>query len=218
MTLVIPTTGEDRERGLTAAGAALRRGQLVGLPLDWMYGLAADAFSATGTAALRTTKGRADLVVPVMVPTIATVSGLARIPATARALMRDFWPGGLTLLLLAQPTLSWSLTDPAGRVAVRMPMHPVALELLARTGPLGAVAAVAGQPQDAAAVLAGTAGHVSVLLDGGPLPPGPPSTVIDATSPVPVLVRPGAARVEDLRGTVPELVVPPVDLPATTQT
>lgn len=208
MTLVIPTSGEDRERGLTAAGAALRRGQLLGLPLDWMYGLAADAFSATGTAALRAAKGRPDLVVPVMVPAIATVQGLARVPPAARALMRDFWPGGLTLLLLAEPTLAWSLTDPAGRVAVRMPLHPVALELLARTGPLGAVAAVAGRPQDAAAVLAGTAGRISVLLDAGALPEGPASTVVDATGARPVLVRAGGVAVADLRDSVPELVVP----------
>ncbi len=131
---------EQRAHGLGAAAAALRRGQLVGLPLDTTYGIAADAFSERGTAALRAAKGRADLSIPVMVPKLATVAGLAEVDALVRRLMLDFWPGPLTLVLRAQSTLAWSLTDPAGRIAVRMPLHPVALELLERTGPLGIVA------------------------------------------------------------------------------
>ncbi len=134
-------TAEERERGLAAAAAALRRGQLVGLPLDTAYGIAADAFNPRGTQALRDAKGRADLSIPVMVPKIATVAGIAEVDSDARRLMLDFWPGPLTLVLPAQPTLAWSLTDPSGRIAVRMPLHPVALDLLERTGPLGVVAA-----------------------------------------------------------------------------
>ncbi len=134
---------EERERGLAAAAAAVRRGQLVGLPLDTAYGVAADAFNPRGTQALREAKGRADLSIPVMVPKIATVSGIAQVDSAARRLMLDFWPGPLTLVLPAQPTLAWTLTDASGRIAVRMPLHPVALDLLERTGPLGVVAAAA---------------------------------------------------------------------------
>lgn len=208
MTLRIATSQPaERERGLAAASAAVRRGQLVGLPLDTTYGLAADAFSEPGIASLRTAKGRADLVVPVMVPRIATVSGIAVVDLTARELMRGFWPGPLTLVLRAQPTLSWSLTDPGGRIAVRMPLHPVALELLARTGPLGVVAAAAGAVDPDAAYADGLADHLAVLLDAGALPGGPASAVVDASGAAPVLVRPGPLDPDDLRAVCPGLVV-----------
>jgi L-threonylcarbamoyladenylate synthase len=212
------STPDERDRGLAAAAAALRRGQLVGLPLDTAYGIAADAFTPRGTQALRDAKGRADLSIPVMVPKIATVSGIAEVDADARRLMVDFWPGPLTLVLPAQPTLAWSLTDPSGRVAVRMPLHPVALDLLERTGPLGVVAAAPSSPgggpvtadesfpEELAALLA-------VLLDAGPLPAGPVSAVVDLTGAAPILVRPGALDPDDLRATCPGLVVPPANPP-----
>jgi tRNA threonylcarbamoyl adenosine modification protein (Sua5/YciO/YrdC/YwlC family) len=207
------TTPDERDRGLSAAAAALRRGQLVGLPLDTAYGIAADAFNPRGTQALRDAKGRADLSIPVMVPKIATVSGIAEVDTNARRLMLDFWPGPLTLVLPAQPTLAWSLTDASGRIAVRMPLHPVALDLLERTGPLGVVAAAPTStpgepatpdgafPEDLAVLLA-------VLLDAGPLPAGSASAVVDLTGAAPVLVRPGPLAVEDLRATCPALIVP----------
>jgi tRNA threonylcarbamoyl adenosine modification protein (Sua5/YciO/YrdC/YwlC family) len=207
----------ERERGLAAAAAAVRRGQLVGLPLDTTYGLAADAFSAPGTAALRTAKARPDLAIPVMVPRIATVSGIALVEGAARSLMQGFWPGPLTLVLPAQPTLTWSLTDPAGRIAVRMPLHPVALELLARTGPLGVVGAAPGATDPDAAFADGLAEHVAVLLDAGPVPGGAASAVVDLTGPVPVLVRPGPLDPAELIAACPGMVVPdgPVGEPAT---
>jgi tRNA threonylcarbamoyl adenosine modification protein (Sua5/YciO/YrdC/YwlC family) len=203
---------EERARGLAAAAAALRRGQLVGLPLDTAYGLAADAFNPRGTQALRDAKGRADLSIPVMVPRIATVTGIAEVGPDARRLMRDFWPGPLTLVLPAQPTLAWTLTDASGRIAVRMPLHPVALDLLERTGPLGVVAAGAPTPGHPATAdgsfPAELAGHLGVLLDAGPLPVGSASAVVDLTGAAPVLVRPGPLDAEDLRACCPGLVVP----------
>lgn len=207
-------TAAEPDQALVAAAAALRRGQLVVLPLDTTYGLAADAFDRRGTEALRTAKARADLAIPVMVPTIATVSGIAVVSAAARELMRDFWPGPLTLVLPAQPSLAWSITDSAGRVAVRMPLHPVALALLTRTGPLGVVAGApapgppAGPRTADDAVAGGLAEHVSVLLDAGPLPAGPASAVVDLTRGSPVLVRPGPLDPADLLASCPELVVP----------
>ena len=206
-------TPEERDRGLAAAAAALRRGQLVGLPLDTAYGIAADAFSSRGTQALRDAKGRADLSIPVMVPRIATVSGIAEVDSDARRLMLDFWPGSLTLVLPAQPTLAWSLTDPSGRVAVRMPLHPLALDLLERTGPLGVVAAAQpltpGEPADAdGSFPEELAELLAVLLDAGALPPGSASAVVDLTGPTPVLVRPGPLDPDDLRATCPGLIVP----------
>ena len=209
MTLQIPTTDPaERERGLAAAAAALRRGQLVGLPLDSTYGLAADAFSARGIESLRAAKGRADLVIPVMVPRIATVSGIAQVTPAARSLMIGFWPGPLTLVLPAQPTLAWSLADGSGVIAVRQPLHPVALELLARTGPLGVVAGAPGAADADGAFPGGLVEHLAVVLDAGPLPRGVPSAVVDLSGPAPVLVRAGPLDPDDLRTACPELIVP----------
>ncbi|HEX6886848.1 MAG TPA: L-threonylcarbamoyladenylate synthase [Candidatus Nanopelagicales bacterium] len=220
MTARIPTADPaERDRGLAAAATALRRGQLVGLPLDSAYGIAADAFSERGVAALREAKGRPDLSVPVMVPRIATVAGIAEVDADARALMLGFWPGALTLVLPVQPTLAWSLADGSGRIAVRMPLHPVALELLARTGPL-AVAAAAPVAPEVTAITAGAAfppdlaDRLAVLLDAGPLPVAPASAVVDLTGPVPVLRRPGPLHPADLLGECPTLLVPTPDGPA----
>lgn len=213
MTLRIPTADpQERARGLTAAAAALRRGQLVGLPLDTTYGIAADAFSARGIEALREAKGRADLAVPVMVPRSATVAGIAQVDAPARRLMAAFWPGPLTLVLRAQPTLDWSITDRSGRVAVRMPLHPVALELLARTGPLGVVGGVPGAADPDAAFPADLRDCLAVLLDAGPVPPGPPSTVVDVSGPHPVVVRAGPIPLVDLQAECSDLV-PPASVP-----
>jgi tRNA threonylcarbamoyl adenosine modification protein (Sua5/YciO/YrdC/YwlC family) len=200
---------EERDRGLAAAAAALRRGQLVGLPLDVAYGVAADAFHERGIAALRAAKGRPDLAVPVMVPRIATVAGVARADDVARRLMRDFWPGPLTLVLHAQPTLAWSVAAAGDRIAVRMPLHPVALELLGRTGPLGVVAAGPASADPEHAFPPELAEHLAVLLDAGTLPEGPPSAVIDCTGEAPVLLRPGPWQIDELLAACPDLVVPP---------
>ncbi len=168
MTLRVGTSDPvERARGLAAAAAAVRRGRIVGLPLDFSYGIAADAFSEPGVTALRSAKGRPDLAVPVLVPKITTVSGIARPDAVAHALMRDFWPGGLTLVLPAQASLAWSLTDARGRIAVRQPLHPVALELLERVGPMAAVAAGPAGPS------APTAPNPNLALS---TPPGQPAT------------------------------------------
>lgn len=208
MTLRLLTADPDaRERGLAAASAALRRGQLVGLPVDSTYGVAADAFSERGVAALRAAKGRPDLTVPVLVPRVSTVSGIAQPDAVALRLMRDFWPGGLTVILRAQPTLAWSLTDERGSIAVRQPLHPVALELLDRVGPLGVVAAAAAT-HDAASLGQDLLGSLAVLLDGGDLPVAPPSTVVDLTGPVPVLLRIGGIDPAALRVVCPDLRLP----------
>ncbi len=143
-------------------------------------------------AAIRAAKGRPGLAVPVLVPRIPTVSGIARPSAVAYQLMRDFWPGQLTLMLPAQPTLMWSLTDAAGRVAVRQPLHPVALELLEETGPLAVIGASAPAEDPSSAFPPELAEQLTVILDGGPLPGGPPSTVVDLSVEPPVLVREGA--------------------------
>src|SRR5690606_39085530 len=116
---------------------AIREGQLVVMPTDTVYGVAADAFSPSAVASLLAAKGRGrDMPVPVLVGSPATLAGIAVIDARADALVHAFWPGGLTLICQQQPTLQWDLGDAQGTVAVRMPDHEIAIAVLTATGPL----------------------------------------------------------------------------------
>jgi L-threonylcarbamoyladenylate synthase len=209
----------ERARGLAAATSAVKRGDLVVLPTDTVYGVGTDAFSARGVAAVRTAKGRGDdLPLPVMVGRPRTVDGLvAGLSAQARALIEAFWPGPLTIVARQQPTLAWDLGPPGPTgpvVAVRMPLHPVALELLRETGPMVVTGAnVAGMPPPTTCAEAQRqlGEEVLVYLDGGPGLDATPSGVVDVTGPDPVLVRPGGFTVDVLREVCPGLRVPGED-------
>ena len=199
----------DRELGLGAAASAARRGDLVVMPTDSVYGLGTDAFSPAGVERIQQAKGRGrDFAVPVLVGSPSTVDGLAfGVSTPARRLIEAFWPGALTLVVRYQPSLAWDLGDSRGHVALRMPLHPVALELLRDTGPLAVTSAnrTGLDPATSADDAQGQLGDlVSVYLDSGPLPAGPPSTVVDATGEVPVLLRAGAIDLETLRSVCPE--------------
>jgi L-threonylcarbamoyladenylate synthase len=129
-----------RAGAVEAAVRAVGTGQLVVLPTDTVYGIGADAFDSAAVAQLLAAKGRGrDVPVPVLVGSWDTIEGLVNyVPAQVRELIEAFWPGGLTLVVEHAPSLSWDLGDARGTVAVRMPLHPVALEVLARTGPMAA--------------------------------------------------------------------------------
>ena len=119
------------------------------LPTDTVYGLAADAFDKDSVQELLDAKGRGrDMPPPVLVSAATTLDALAvRVPTWARALVEEFWPGALTLVCHAHASLQWDLGDTRGTVAVRMPDHPVALEILERTGPLAVSSAnLTGRP------------------------------------------------------------------------
>ena len=198
----------ERASGLTVAIGAVRRGELVVLPAETAYAVATAAFSSRGLERLRTAKGRGrDLPVPVMVGWPRTVDGLAHgLDETARALLEAFWPGPLTVVVRAQPSLAWDLGEAGGTVSLRMPLHPVALELLRETGPLAVTTANrAGLPAPATADDAEEqlGGDLAVVLDAGPCPPGPPSTVLDLTGEVPRVLREGALALAALREVVP---------------
>lgn len=200
----------ERSIGLEQAADAVRRGELVVLPTDTVYGIGTDAFSPDAVAELLAAKGRGrDMPVPVLVGSPRTLDGIATgLSPTARALVEAFWPGGLTLVARAQPSLRWDLGDTGGTVAVRMPLHPVAIELLTATGPMAVSSAnISGKPPattvDEAIEQLGEA--VSVYLDGGPSGEPVPSTIVDVSGPVPRLLRAGALDVATLREVAPDL-------------
>ena len=196
--------------GIDEAVHVLSRGGLVVLPTDTVYGIAADAFAPPAVAALLAAKGRGrQAPPPVLVPDVLTLDGLATdVPASVRALVHELWPGGLTVILNAHPSLAWDLGETHGTVALRMPDHPAALALLRRTGPLAVSSAnLTGRP---AALTAQAAADdlgrsVSVYLDAGQAPGGVASTIIDATGEVPRVIRSGAIGLEALRAVTPVL-------------
>jgi tRNA threonylcarbamoyl adenosine modification protein (Sua5/YciO/YrdC/YwlC family) len=193
----------DREAGVAAAALAVQRGQLVVFPTDTVYGVGGDAFDPASVRRLLAAKGRGrDMPPPVLVSAPTTLDALAvGVPPYARALIAELWPGPLTLVCRQQPSLQWDLGDTRGTVAVRMPDHPVALELLARTGPLAVSSAnltgmEAATDADRAEEMLGES--VEVLLDGGPTPGSVPSTIVDATGETGRVLRPGAISLDRL--------------------
>jgi L-threonylcarbamoyladenylate synthase len=198
MSPVIDCTSEDGlAQGVAAAAEAVRRGEVVVLPTDTVYGVGGDAFSSEAVVAVLAVKGRGrEMPLPVLVPNPQTVDGLATdVPAYARDLIAAFWPGPLTLVLHAQSSLMWDLGDTNGTVALRMPRNDVTLALLAEVGPMAVTSAnISGQPPamtilDAATQL-GPA--VSVYLDAGPSEGSAASTIVDCTHQAPLILRAGA--------------------------
>jgi tRNA threonylcarbamoyl adenosine modification protein (Sua5/YciO/YrdC/YwlC family) len=195
---------DQREDGLVAAVSAVRRGELVVLPTDTVYGVGADAFSPDAVTRLLEAKGRGrEMPPPVLVSSPGTLDALATgLADWVHALVDSYWPGPLTLVCRQQGSLRWDLGDTRGTVAVRMPDNPVALELLGRTGPLAVTSAnLTGLPAateaDAAVSMLGDV--VEVVLDGGPTTGDAASTILDCTGDAARVLRAGALDVEELR-------------------
>lgn len=206
---------ENRNSGFDAAQEAISAQRCIVMPTDTVYGIAADAFSAQAVATLLACKGRGrNMPPPVLIPSAQTLDGLAiDVPASARALAEEFWPGALTLILHAQPSLTWDLGDTRGTVALRVPDDEVALGLLSRTGPLAVSSANrTGQPAASTAqqVFDQLGESVDVYLEAGsrPVTGGQSigSTIIDCTLTPPRVVREGALSIQQLRVVVPELL------------
>jgi tRNA threonylcarbamoyl adenosine modification protein (Sua5/YciO/YrdC/YwlC family) len=173
--------------GLRLARQAIGRGDLVVLPTDTVYGIAADAFNPAAVQKLLDAKGRGrQAPPPVLVPNFDTVSALAEhITPEVEKLADAFWPGGLTIVVSARPTLAWDLGETDGTVALRMPDHELVREFLTETGPLAVSSAnLTGKP---AAVTAAEAreqlgDRISVYLDTGESSGSRVgSTIVDAT-------------------------------------
>jgi tRNA threonylcarbamoyl adenosine modification protein (Sua5/YciO/YrdC/YwlC family) len=191
-------------QGLAEAEAALRRGELVVMPTDTVYGIAAEAFDPVAVDGLLKAKGRGrDMPPPVLVGTVRAAMALVMdLDDSGKDLIDEFWPGALTIVCRSSPTLVWDLGDTKGTVAVRMPLHQLALDLLKRTGPLAVSSAnLSGQPPATSCdeALAQLGDSAAVYLDGGPCPGDVPSTIVDLTGTVPRLLRQGLIPADRLR-------------------
>ncbi|TQR85974.1 threonylcarbamoyl-AMP synthase [Mycobacterium hodleri] len=186
----------QRPAGIASAISALKGGRLVVMPTDTVYGIGADAFDGAAVAALLAAKGRGrDMPVPVLVGSWHTIDGLVySVPESARELIRAFWPGALSLVVQQAPSLQWDLGDAQGTVMLRMPLHPVAIDLLREVGPMAVSSAnISGRP---AAVTAADAREqlgdlVEVYLEAGPSANGAASTIVDLTGAQPRILREG---------------------------
>jgi tRNA threonylcarbamoyl adenosine modification protein (Sua5/YciO/YrdC/YwlC family) len=200
----------EREQGISAAIEAAKRGDLVVLPTDTVYGIGTDAFNTYSVEALQRAKGRGrDKPPPVLVGSAKTLDGLVlTMPPAARDLIAAFWPGALTIVVEHAPSLAWDLGETGGTVAVRMPLHPVALEVLREAGPMAVSSANrSGEPPATTAEAAREQlGYsVSVYLEAGECPDPVPSTIVDLTEDVPRVLREGAIPLEKLRDVVPSV-------------
>lgn len=210
MTVFSTQTPQECSVAIDASVQALGGGGLVVLPTDTVYGLGADAFNEFAVQSLLDAKGRdRQMPPPVLFSKVEVLDALAvDISAAARKLAEAFWPGGLTIIFKAQPSLAWDLGETRGTVALRIPDHPLTLQLLQRTGPLAVSSAnKTGQPPAVSVTQAqeqlGDA--VRVYLDGGVAQLGRPSTIIDATSSELRIVRFGALSLTELQEVVPEI-------------
>ena len=211
---VLPTDPSDLQASIADAAAVLADGGLVVLPTDTVYGIAADAFDADAVAALLAAKGRGRAMPPpVLVASVAMLDVLAvDVSQAARALAQAFWPGALTLVVSAQPSLQWDLGETAGTVALRMPDEATAIALLESTGPLAVSSANrTGMPASTTVTEAkGQLGsRVARYLDGGPSRGGQASTIVDATSSTLTILREGAISRDELAAIVPHLAAEP---------
>jgi len=199
---------QHRSDAITAAIDTVKSGRLIVLPTDTVYGIGADAFDSRAVASLLAAKGRGrDMPVGVLVGSWHTISGLVyAVPDAAHELIRAFWPGALSLVVQQAPSLQWDLGDARGTVMLRMPLQPVALEVLSKTGPMAVSSAnISGQP---AATTAAEAQRqlgdlVDVYLDGGPSEQQAASTIVDLTAATPRILREGpisAQRIAEVLG------------------
>jgi tRNA threonylcarbamoyl adenosine modification protein (Sua5/YciO/YrdC/YwlC family) len=191
----------QRARGIASAVGAVKAGRLVVMPTDTVYGIGADAFDGAAVAALLAAKGRGrDMPVGVLVGSWHTIEGLVyAMPDGARELIRAFWPGALSLVVLQAPSLQWDLGDARGTVMLRMPLHPVAIEVLREVGPMAVSSAnVSGQSPavDADEARRQLGDLVEVYLDAGRSAQQAASTIVDLTGATPRILRPGPVGTE----------------------
>ena len=203
----------DAPADLRRAAELLRAGELVAIPTETVYGLAADALNGRAVRKIFEAKGR-----PMDNPLIVHIADIkdwaalvTHIPEKARALAAAYWPGPLTMILPHAPCIPDEVSAGLTTVAVRFPSHPVARDLIRLTGrPLAAPSANRSgipSPTTAAHVLADMEGRIAAVVDGGPCAVGVESTVVDLSGETPRLLRPGGVTPEELRAVLGGLVI-----------
>ncbi|MBS4538338.1 threonylcarbamoyl-AMP synthase [Clostridium sp. D2Q-11] len=211
-TLIIQS--EDKE-GLKKAAEILKKGGLVAIPTETVYGLGANALDEDAAKNIFKAKGR-----PQDNPLIVHISDIdqlkdlvSEIPEGAYVLMEKFWPGPLTLIMKKSDKISDVITAGLDTVAIRMPSHPVAREIIELANlPIAAPSAnISGRPSptDASHVIEDLVGRVDAIVDGGRTGVGVESTVVDISSGIPTILRPGGITEEDLLVVFPRVDIDP---------
>jgi L-threonylcarbamoyladenylate synthase len=209
MAEVLSITSENLQR----AGACIRAGDLVAFPTETVYGLGANGLDAEAVARIFAAKER-----PAHDPIILHIAArdqlsdiVIDVPPIAESLIEAFWPGPLTMIFRKSARVPANISAGLDTVAVRMPNHPVALDLIRSAGlPIGAPSANTfsrPSPTTAAHVLNDLSGRVDIVLDGGPTSIGVESTVLDVTSDPPMILRPGGVSLEALQTVIPNIAV-----------
>ena len=189
-------------REITRALEILNRGGLVAFPTDTVYGLGALAFDGKAVESIYQAKDRpAEKAIPVLIGETDDLQMIAsQVPEMARKLAARFWPGPLTLVIPKKPEHP-EVVSSTDTVAVRIPDHKVARELLRKAGPLAVTSAnISSQPSPSTAdeVYAQLGGRIALIIDGGIAPGGLPSTLVDCTGDKPIILREGPITLDDL--------------------
>lgn len=203
MSEILTVEGEAGEQAIEQAALRLRAGEVVVLPTDTVYGIAADAFRPEGCGRIFTIKQRERrFPLPVLLRSPKQLLGLCTaVPEVAERLMAAYWPGPLTLVVPADPNLRWDLGQSQGTVAVRMPLDDVMLDVIRKVGPLAVTSAnLSGQPPatTAAEAYEQLGDEVPIYLDDGPRGAIAPSTIVDLTRAVPEVLRAGDLDEEEI--------------------
>ena len=206
------------------AAHALARGNLIGLPTETVYGLAADAMNPLAVAAIFKAKGRpSNHPLIVHVADASQVTNFAsQVPAYAHKLMAAFWPGPLTLILARLQGVADTAAGGHATIALRCPSHPMALAVLQEAQGLGVQGVAAPSANLFGRVSPTTAAHVReafpslLVLDGGSCEVGIESTIVDCSRVVPVLLRPGMLLLSALSAACGEVVTMPSNKPFST--
>ena len=195
----------DHPVALPHAVDVLKNGGLVAFPTDTVYGLAALPTKVEFIERLYTAKGRESTrAIAILLILLAILVKIASLSPSKSAiqLAEKFWPGPLTLIIPRHPDLP-DIISPNPTIGVRIPDHDLALKLLEATGPLGVTSAnISGRENAVTAeeVLLQLDGKIHLVIDGGECPGSVPSTVVDCTTPQPVILRPGPIDQEEIQG------------------
>lgn len=205
---------EELKNRLEEPAQCLKRGGLVAFPTETVYGLGADALNKTASRRIYAAKGRpSDNPLIVHISRVEDMEVLAYPNETAFVLAQAFWPGPLTMILPKKELVPKETTGGLDTVAVRMPSHPAALELIRQSGVYAAApsANISGRPSPttAAHVIEDMIGRIEYIIDGGPVGIGIESTILDVSGEVPAILRPGFITKKEIEQIIGPVIIDP---------